>query len=77
MMQVKKEPHKNGKIILYIKIPKGSILLDDATRQVFQAKDIRTEAYLEQPDVMKFCCELGLKKSCLRIDELIQPQRSS
>lgn len=53
----------------------GHMLRDDATRAVFLQKDVLEEACLEQPDVMKLCCELGYEESFLSIEEFIRAKK--
>lgn len=50
----------------------GCVLRDGATKGVFLQKDVLEEAYLEQPDVMKLCYELGYQESFLSIDEFVR-----
>ena len=50
----------------------GYVLRDDTTKAVFQQKDVLEEAYLEQPDVMKLCYELGYRESFLSIGEFVR-----
>lgn len=50
----------------------GVLLMDDATKSVFLHKDVLKEAYLEQPDAMKLCYELGYRESYLTIDEFVR-----
>ena len=54
---------------------KGCVLRDDTTKAVFQQKDVLEEAYLEQPDVMKLCHELGYRESYLSIGEFVRARR--
>jgi energy-coupling factor transport system ATP-binding protein len=49
----------------------GRVLLDDTTKAVFSQKEVLEKAYLEQPDVMKLCHELGFKENYLNVDEFI------
>lgn len=49
----------------------GHVLQDDTTKAVFEQKEVLEKAYLEQPDVMKLCYELGFEKSFLRIEEFV------
>jgi energy-coupling factor transport system ATP-binding protein len=51
---------------------KGFVLRDDTTKAVFQQKDVLEEAYLEQPDVMKLCHELGYRESFLSIGDFVR-----
>ena len=50
----------------------GCMLRDDTTKAVFLQKDVLEKAYLEQPDVMKLCYELGYRESFLSIDEFVR-----
>jgi energy-coupling factor transport system ATP-binding protein len=50
----------------------GYLLRDDDTKSVFLQKDVLEEAYLEQPDAMKLCYELGYRDSYLTIDEFVR-----
>ncbi len=50
----------------------GKVVLDDTTKNVFSQKEILKEAYLEQPDVMKLCHELGLNEKFLNVDEFVR-----
>ncbi len=50
----------------------GHAILDDSTKVVFSQKEILEKSYLEQPDVMKLCYELGFKESFLNLEEFIQ-----
>ncbi|HML38964.1 MAG TPA: ABC transporter ATP-binding protein [Bacillota bacterium] len=53
----------------------GRILYDGDTKSVFMQKEVLEEAYLEQPDVMKLCGELGYRESFLSIDEFVEAKR--
>ncbi|HLQ71004.1 MAG TPA: ABC transporter ATP-binding protein [Bacillota bacterium] len=55
-------------VVLY----KGTVLMDDSTREVFSHFDIIKEAHLEKPHVMKMAEQLGIKKVVLSIDELME-----
>ncbi len=50
----------------------GHVLEDGDTQSVFLKKDVLEKAYLEQPDVMKLCHELGFRESFLTIGEFIR-----
>lgn len=54
---------------------KGKVLLDDNTKAVFSQKDVLEHAYLEQPDVMKLCHELGYEDNFLNVDEFVQMKK--
>lgn len=54
----------------------GNVILDDSTKVVFAQKDMLEKAYLEQPDVMKLCFELGLKEKFLNVEEFLQGQKA-
>ncbi|QOX65000.1 ABC transporter ATP-binding protein [Anoxybacterium hadale] len=49
----------------------GKMIADDDTKSVFLQRDVLEKAYLEQPDVMKLCTELGWRESFLSIDEFV------
>lgn len=49
----------------------GKILLDDTTKAVFSQKGMLEKAYLEQPDVMKLCHELGFAENYLNVNDFI------
>ncbi len=50
----------------------GNVILDDSVKKVFTQKEVLEKAYLEQPDVMKLCHELGFKESYINIDEFVK-----
>lgn len=50
----------------------GNVILDDSVKKVFTQKEVLEKAYLEQPDVMKLCYELGFKESYINIDEFVE-----
>lgn len=54
----------------------GNVILDDTTKVVFAQKDMLEKAYLEQPDVMKLCYELGFKEKFLNVEEFLQGQKA-
>jgi energy-coupling factor transport system ATP-binding protein len=54
----------------------GHLLRDDTTKAVFLQKEVLEEAYLEQPDVMKLCYELGYQESFLSIEEFVRAKKS-
>lgn len=49
----------------------GKVLLDDDVRTVFSQKEVLERAYLEQPDVMKLCHELGYSENFLNAEEFV------
>ncbi|HWT74280.1 MAG TPA: ABC transporter ATP-binding protein [Mobilitalea sp.] len=51
---------------------KGKVFLDDTAKNVFAQKEVLEEAYLEQPDVMKLCHELGYEENFLNVEEFVQ-----
>lgn len=55
----------------------GKVILDDIARNVFAQKEVLEKAYLEQPDVMKLCHELGFKEKFLNVDEFIRAKQIS
>ncbi|BCN32484.1 energy-coupling factor ABC transporter ATP-binding protein [Anaeromicropila herbilytica] len=50
---------------------KGSVLIDDETKKVFQNVDLLKEAHLELPHVARLSKELALKNLSLTIDDFI------
>lgn len=54
----------------------GNVILDDSTKVVFSQKEVLEKAYLEQPDVMKLCYELGFKENFLNVEEFIQEKKN-
>lgn len=55
---------------------KGHVILDDTTKVVFSQKEVLEKAYLEQPDVMKLCNELGFSENFLNVEEFIQGNKN-
>jgi energy-coupling factor transport system ATP-binding protein len=53
----------------------GKVLLDDTAKAVFSQKEVLEEAYLEQPDVMKLCHELGFTENFVNVDEFVSMQQ--
>ncbi len=53
----------------------GNIVLDDTTKEVFSHKEILEEAYLEQPDVVKLCRDLGYEENYLSVQEFVEHKK--